>query len=111
MRDPDKSRFLKAARHIETAEVPFVEVDPDIYEIKRIHGVRMALHGNIDVAGVLAAGTPGDVAADTVEHMRRLASGGGYIVGSSHDLGVNIPLENFCAMRDAVHGYRHGRCE
>jgi len=81
----------------------------DIYDTKRRYGDRIALHGNIDITGVLTRGTPEDVRRDTIAHMRRLAPGGGYVVGSSHDIGAGIPLENFYAMRDAVHSYRHGR--
>ena len=78
----------------------------DIYDIKKQYGDKITLWGNIDVGGVLAHGTPEEVRRDTVEHMDRLAVGGGYIVGSSHDLAPEIPLENFYAMRDAVHQYR-----
>lgn len=82
----------------------------DIYEIKRLYGDRIALHGNIDVGGVLARGKPEEVKEDTIEHMKKLAGGGGYVVGSSHDLAPTVPLENFYAMRDAVHahGVRRG---
>ncbi len=78
----------------------------DIFEIKRRYGDQIALHGNIDVGGVLAYGTPDEVRRDTIDHAAKLAAGGGYVVGSSHDLHSAIPLENFYAMRDAVHSYR-----
>ena len=78
----------------------------DIGAVKQQYAGRLAFHGNIDVAGVLAHGTPDEVRADTVAHMERLGVGGGYVVGSSHDLNALIPLENFYAMRDAVLEYR-----
>ena len=78
----------------------------DIYAVKQRCGEHLALHGNIDVAGVLAHGTPEEVREDTVAHMEQLGVGGGYIVGSSHDLNATIPVENFFAMRDAVHDFR-----
>jgi uroporphyrinogen decarboxylase len=77
-----------------------------IYEIKRLYGDKLALCGNIDVDGVLYKGTPEDVKRDVHEHITRLATGGGYIVGSSHDLHQLLPLENIYALRDAVHEYR-----
>ena len=80
----------------------------DIYAIKEQYGDRIALWGNMDVAGVLGRGSPEDVRADTIEHMERLAVGGGYVAASSHDLSENIPLENVYAMRDAVHTFRFG---
>jgi len=30
LRDPDKNRFLKAINHIESQDVPFFEIDPDM---------------------------------------------------------------------------------
>jgi len=76
----------------------------DIYEIKKQYGDKIALHGNIDVAGVLFNGTPEEVAADVRAHIDGLA-GGGYILASSHDLHPDVPLANFYAMRDACHAY------
>ena len=78
----------------------------DIYEVKKRYGDRIALHGNIDVGGVLVFGTPEEVTLDVEEHLNRLAAGGGYICGSSHDITEAVPVENFYAMRDAVQNYR-----
>ncbi len=77
----------------------------DIYKIKKQYGNKIALHGNIDVAGVLLKGTPEEVALDVNEHIAGLAPGGGYIMGSSHNLHADVPLENFYAMRDATHAF------
>jgi uroporphyrinogen decarboxylase len=76
--------------------------DWNIYALKERYGHRIALWGNIDVADVLSQGTPEDVSRDTLEHLRRLAPGGGYICGSSHDISENIPFENFVAMARTV---------
>ena len=78
----------------------------DIYEIKEQYGDKIALWGNIDVAGVLVNGTPEEVRADVEKHMDSLAVNGGYVVSSSHDCHKDIPLENFFALRDAVHEYK-----
>jgi hypothetical protein len=82
------------------------EGEQDIYALKRLYGGHLALHGNIDLAGVLARGTPAEVARDVEEHCRRLAGGGGYVCASSHNITEAVPLENFYAMRDAVHAFR-----
>lgn len=79
----------------------------DIGWIKERYGAQLALHGNIDLAGILAFGTPEEVARDVVAHIERLAPGGGYIVASSHNITEAVPLENFYAMRDATLAYRH----
>jgi len=78
----------------------------DIYRIKELYGDKVALHGNVDLSGVLVFGTPDEVRADTIEHIERLAPGGGYICGSSHEITEAVPLENFYALRDTVLNYR-----
>ncbi|MCE5277572.1 MAG: uroporphyrinogen decarboxylase family protein [Planctomycetaceae bacterium] len=75
----------------------------DIYHLKEAWGDRIALHGNIDINGVLLSGTAADVRADVQRHIEGLSADGGYIVSSSHDLHQLLPLENIYAMRDAVH--------
>ena len=79
----------------------------DIYEYKRRWGDRIALWGNIDCATVLSKGTPEEVARDTREHLERLSPGSGYICGSSHDVGDNVPVENLRAMAETVAQYKH----
>ncbi len=81
----------------------------DIYDLKPRFGDRIALHGNIDLGGVLAFGRPEEVARDVEEHCARLAIGGGYVCASSHNITEAVPLENFYAMRDAAQRYRFRR--
>jgi uroporphyrinogen decarboxylase len=81
----------------------------DIFRLKQVCGDRLCLCGNIDVAGVLSQGAPADVREDTLDHLRRLAPGGGYICGSSHDISENIPPENVLALAETICGYRGDR--
>ena len=78
----------------------------DIYRIKELYGDKVALQGNIDLSGVLVFGTPDEVRQDVIEHIEKLAVGGGYICASSHDISQAVPIENFYALRDTVLGYR-----
>jgi len=78
----------------------------DIYTVKRRWGEKLAIQGNIDVAGVLTRGTPDEVRADTIEHIEQLAPGGGYVVASSHNVTQDVPLANLLAMRDTAHAWR-----
>jgi len=77
----------------------------DIYELKALYGDRVALHGNIDCE-LLMSGTPEAVAADVVEHIRRLGVGGGYICASSHDLTQRMPIENIWSLARTIHNTR-----
>ena len=47
----------------------------DIFELKRLYGERVALHGNIDCQ-LLTSGTPDNVRAATEEQVRILSAGG-----------------------------------
>ena len=116
VKDAGKAVHLHVDGNIKSLIGDFIEMDidivhplepcdggQDIYQVKKQYGDKITLHGNIDVAGVLLKGTPKEVALDVNEHIAKLAPGGGYILGSSHDLHADVPLDNFYAMRDAAH--------
>jgi hypothetical protein len=77
----------------------------DIFALKAQYGDRIALHGNIDITGVLTHGTPDEVAQEVTGYLDRLAPGAGYVCASSHNVTAQVPLENILAMRDTVHQY------
>jgi hypothetical protein len=79
----------------------------DIYQVYREYGDKICFSGNIDIAGVLAFGTPDEVEEDVRHHIESLAADGGYILTSSHSITNDIPFENFLAMMKA--GHRFGR--
>ena len=102
--DGDNSRLME--RFVEMGIDALHPVEPcpkfDIYELKERYGNHICFMGNINLAGALVFGTPQEVARDTWEHVRRLAPGGGYICGSSHDINYKVPIENLCAMIKTV---------
>jgi len=77
----------------------------NIYEVKKKWGNKIALMGNMDIAGVLAFGTVKDVVVDTKKHLEKLMPGGRYIAASSHSITRAIPPENFMAMIKTVQDY------
>ena len=81
---------------------PLEPVAVDIYRIRREHGDGLCLCGNIELATVLATGTKDEVVEDVKAHIRGLAPGGGYCLGSSNSVTRDIPLENYHAMIDTV---------
>jgi hypothetical protein len=96
---------------IDIGVVMYNPVEPtsgaDIYEVYRKYGDKICFSGNIDIAGVLAFGTPDEVEEDVREHIECLSGDGGYILTSSHSITNDIPYENFMAMIKA--GHRYGR--
>ncbi len=77
----------------------------DIYALKEEYGNKMCFVGNIDLAGVLSFGTPDEVIEDIKKHIDKLASGGGYVVASSHSITNDVPPENYLAMIEAAQTY------
>jgi uroporphyrinogen decarboxylase len=53
-----------------------------------------------------AFGSPEAIREDVARHLDRLGEGGGYVCASSHNITESIPLENFLALRDAIHAHR-----
>jgi hypothetical protein len=96
---------------IEIGIVMYNPVEPtsgaDIYEVHRKYGDKICFSGNIDIAGVLALGTPDEVEKDVIDHIEALAKEGGYILTSSHSITNDVPFENFMSMIAA--GHRYGR--
>ena len=91
---------------------PIQPVANDIYAIRADYGEALTLVGNIDVDAMLTRGTPEAVRADVREHIERLAgrhgdspvaSGGSYVVCSSHSIIDSIPPQNYLAMVEATH--------
>ncbi|MFC1452679.1 uroporphyrinogen decarboxylase family protein [Verrucomicrobiota bacterium] len=78
----------------------------DIYRIKKDYGDRLCLVGNMSIEGVLAFGTPDEVAADTRQHIERLSEDGGYVVASSHCIIDGVPVDNYLAMIHAAQATR-----
>ena len=77
----------------------------DIYAIKKQWGDRICLVGNMNIEGVLAFGSPEEVAEDTREHIAGLSQNGGYVVASSHTIVDAIPTENYFAMVETAIKY------
>ncbi len=77
----------------------------DIYAYKREYGADLCLVGNLDLAGALSFGTPGEVRRETIERIEALGPGGGYIVASSHSITDDVPPENYRAMIETVWEY------
>jgi len=74
---------------------------PEIYDIaavKKQYGGNLSFWGGISTQHVLAHGTPADVERETIETLRILGKGGGYIAAPTHAVPGDVPPENFDAM-------------
>jgi len=77
----------------------------DYKDYKKRYGKKIALCGNIDIEFPLSKGTPKDVEADVIKHMKVLKPGFGYVSNSSHSIVNYIPHKNYIAYINSVHKY------
>ena len=74
----------------------------DIRALKREHGDRLCLLGNIDLAYPLGLGGPDDVRAAVKSLIEDCAEGGGLGVGSGNTVPEYVPYQNWTALREAA---------
>jgi uroporphyrinogen decarboxylase len=74
----------------------------DPVALKREYGHRLCFWGSIDEQRTLPFGTPGDVEREVITRVRTLGDGGGLIIGPTHHVQLDTPLENFWAMMRAI---------
>ena len=106
---------LKVVLHVDGSLAPVIdqiaEGGPDVYqavqsyepldEYQRTVGDRLAFWGNVD-NDRMARGTPEEVRAMARKAIEAAKQGGGLILGSSHDVLLPTPKENFMAMVDTA---------
>jgi len=73
----------------------------DVYEIRRRHP-DLILVGGVDVTGLLRTGAPAEIRAETGRMIAEVGAGGRLLIGSSTEVGNDIPLENYLAFHDVV---------
>jgi uroporphyrinogen decarboxylase len=78
------------------------------YGLKRDFGDKLALHGAVDVQGWLQQATPPEIEAEVNRLMDEVGRGGGYILGPSHQLQPDTPIENVLTVYRTV-ARRRGR--
>lgn len=64
------------------------------------------LLGNVDEQHTLPFGTPDDVRKQVAERLETVGYDGGLIIGPTHHMQLDTPLEDFWAMVDAITGKR-----
>ncbi|MDD3244167.1 MAG: uroporphyrinogen decarboxylase family protein [Eubacteriales bacterium] len=78
-------------------------VQPEIYDLKllkREYGKDLTFWGGISTQHILPNGTPQEVRQVTIDTLRIMAPGGGYIAAPTHAVPHDVPPENLLAMMD-----------
>jgi uroporphyrinogen decarboxylase len=110
---------VKIAYHsdggIEAIIPDFIEIGLDVLNpvqprcmdparLKKLYGDRLCFWGSIDEQQTLPFGTPADVEREVQARLATLGQDGGLIIGPTHHVQLDTPLENFHAMTQAIRG-------
>jgi uroporphyrinogen decarboxylase len=79
----------------------------DPAELKRTYGKELCFWGTLDEQKTLPFGTPDDVRREVLTRLATVGKGGGLILGPTHHVQLDTPLENFWAMVETI---RTTRC-
>ena len=74
----------------------------DPAELKRQYGDRLCFWGAIDEQHTLPFGKPEDVRAEVLTRLQTIGKNGGLILGPTHHVQLDTPLENFWAMVQTI---------
>jgi len=71
--------------------------------LKREFGDRLCFWGTLDLQHTLPFGTPAEVEQEVLDRLKTVGCNGGLIIGPTHHIQLDVPLENFWAMVETVH--------
>lgn len=74
----------------------------DPAEIKKKYGRNLCFWGSIDEQHTLPFGSPADVRAEVINRLKTLGRNGGLVLGPTHHVQLDTPLENFWAMVNTI---------
>jgi uroporphyrinogen-III decarboxylase len=77
-------------------------MDPE--KLKREYGRELCFWGSMDEQHTLPFGSPDDVRREVRDRVATLGAGGGLILGPTHHVQLDTPLENFWAMVEQTTG-------
>ncbi len=91
---------MKISRLLNPVQVSATGMETD--QLKKRFGKNLSFWGAIDTFDVLPNGSVRDVEKEVAKRIRDLAPGGGYILGSVHNMQSDVPPENVIAMYEAA---------
>jgi uroporphyrinogen decarboxylase len=74
----------------------------DPAQLKREFGDRVCFWGSLDEQYTLPFGTPAEVREEVLLRLKTIGKGGGFIIGPTHNVQLDTPMENFWAMVDTI---------
>ena len=101
-----RERVLAAFRHRNPDRIPVDISGTGATQINFEAYGKLKAYLSIDTQHVLPFGTPDDVRHEVKRRVADLADGGGYVVGSVHNIQAEVPPQNVMAMVDTAHEMR-----
>lgn len=74
----------------------------DPMKLKRDYGDMLCFWGSMDIQRTLPYGTPQEVRDEVLLRLRTIGRGGGLLIGPTHNVQLDTPLENFWAMINTI---------
>ncbi|HEY5159427.1 MAG TPA: uroporphyrinogen decarboxylase family protein [Anaerolineales bacterium] len=81
---------------------PIQPMAMDPVRLKNEYGKNLCFWGSIDIQQTLPFGTPDQVKAEVITRLKTIGRDGGLLIGPTHNLQLDTPLENFWAMVDTI---------
>lgn len=81
---------------------PIQPASMDPARLKKEYGDRLCFWGSIDEQHTLPFGSPTDVRNEVAARLNTIGKDGGLIIGPTHHVQLDTPMENFWAMVDAI---------
>jgi uroporphyrinogen decarboxylase len=81
---------------------PIQPMAMDPVRLKNEYGKNLCFWGSLDIQQTLPFGTPQQVKAEVITRLRTIGRDGGLLIGPTHNLQLDTPLENFWAMLETI---------
>jgi uroporphyrinogen decarboxylase len=74
----------------------------DPVKLKREYGDKLCFWGSLDIQQTLPFGSPDQVRQEVLTRLKTIGRNGGLLIGPTHNIQLDTPLENFYAMIDTI---------
>jgi uroporphyrinogen decarboxylase len=74
----------------------------DPVKLKNEYGKNLCFWGSLDIQQTLPFGTPEQVKAEVISRLKTIGRDGGLLIGPTHNVQLDTPLENFWAMVETI---------
>ncbi|HLO17072.1 MAG TPA: uroporphyrinogen decarboxylase family protein [Anaerolineales bacterium] len=81
---------------------PVQPASMDPVKLKQDYGDKLCFWGSIDEQHTLPFGSPADVQGEILTRLKTLGANGGLILGPTHHVQLDTPMENFWAMINTI---------